>query len=78
MRTFVAAEINNEEVLNEIKKVQSELKINAKSVSLKNIHFTILFLGEISEEISKKVQNALNTIEFSPFEVLFFRRRCIS
>ena len=48
MRTFVAAEINNEEVLNEIKKVQSELKINAKPVSLKNIHFTLLFLGEIS------------------------------
>jgi len=71
MRTFVAAEINNEEVLNEIKKVQSELKINAKPVSLKNIHFTLLFLGEISEEISKKVQNALNTIEFSSFEVIF-------
>ena len=32
MRTFVAAEINNEEVLNEIKKVQSELKINAKQI----------------------------------------------
>ena len=71
MRTFVAAEINNEEVLNKIKKVQSELKINAKPVSLKNIHFTLLFLGEISEEMSKKVQNALNTIEFSPFEVIF-------
>ena len=71
MRTFVAAEINNEEVLNEIKKVQSELKINAKPVSLKNIHFTLLFLGEISEEMSKKVQNALDTIEFSSFEVIF-------
>ena len=71
MRTFVAAEINNEEVLNEIKKVQSELKIKAKPVSLKNIHFTLLFLGEISEEMSKKVQNALNTIKFSSFEVIF-------
>ena len=71
MRTFVAAEINNEEVLNEIKKVQSKLNINAKPVSLKNIHFTLLFLGDISEEMSKKVQNALDTIEFSSFEVLF-------
>ena len=48
MRTFIATEINNEQVLNSIKKIQSELKIKAKPVSLKNIHFTLLFLGEIS------------------------------
>jgi len=71
MRTFVAVEINNEEVQNSIKKIQSELKINAKPVSLENIHFTLLFLGEISDEKSEKVQKALNSIEFSPFEVEF-------
>ena len=68
MRTFVAVEIN-EEVRNSIKKIQSELKINAKPVSLENIHFTLLFLGEISDEKSEKVQKALDSVEFSPFEV---------
>ena len=71
MRTFIAAEINDEQVLNSIKKIQSELKIKAKPVSLKNIHFTLLFLGEISDEMSEKVQNTLSSIEFSPFEVVF-------
>ena len=71
MRTFIAAEINEEQVLTSIKKIQSDLKIKAKPVSPNNIHFTLLFLGEISEEMSKKVQNALGSIEFSPFEVIF-------
>jgi len=71
MRTFVAAEITDEKVLNSIKKLQTDLKINARPVSLKNIHFTFLFLGEISDQMSQKVQNSLNSIEFSPFEVIF-------
>jgi RNA 2',3'-cyclic 3'-phosphodiesterase len=71
MRTFVAAEITNEGLLNSIQKLQEDLKINAKPISLKNIHFTLLFLGEVSEQMSKKVQNSLNSIEFSSFNVMF-------
>ena len=71
MRTFVATEINNEEVLSSIKNLQSQIKIKAKPIPLKNIHFTLLFLGEISNEISKKIQNALDAIEFSSFNVEF-------
>ena len=71
MRTFVAVEISNQEVLDSIKKIQSELKINAKPISLKNIHFTLLFLGEISDNMSQRVQDALSSIEFSPFEINF-------
>jgi len=71
MRTFVAAEINSEEVLSSIKKFQSEFEITAKPVSLNNIHFTLLFLGEISEQVSDKVQDALNSIQFEEFDVQF-------
>ena len=71
MRTFVAAEINNTEVLNSIQKVQSDLDLRAKSVALNNMHFTMLFLGEISEKISFKVQDALNSIQFEEFNVKF-------
>jgi len=71
MRTFVAAEINNTGVLNSIQKVQSDLDLRAKPVALNNMHFTMLFLGEISEKISFKVQDALNSIQFEEFDVKF-------
>ena len=64
MRTFVGMEINNQDVLNSINDVRSKLKIKAKPVSIKNIHFTMLFLGEISDEMSQKIQEELNSIEF--------------
>lgn len=71
MRTFVAVEINNDEILESIKKIQSDLDLRAKPVALENIHFTLLFLGEISEQISFKVQEALSSIKFIEFDVEF-------
>ena len=69
MRTFVAIEISNGNIINSIKKFQSEININAKPVEPKNFHFTLQFLGEISEEISQKIIQALRKIEFSSFNV---------
>jgi len=71
LRTFVAAEINNKELLDSIKKTQSELDLRAKPINPENMHFTLLFLGEISEQIAYKVQDSLNKIEFSEFDVSF-------
>jgi len=69
MRTFVAIEISNGDIINSIKKFQAEININAKAVEPKNFHFTLQFLGEISEEISQKIIQALRKIEFSSFTV---------
>ena len=69
MRTFVAAEISDEKVLDSIAKLQSEIKINAKPVSKENIHFTLLFLGEISDEMANKVMELLSTVSFNPIEM---------
>lgn len=71
MRTFVAIELTNSDLLESIKKIQNEMKIDAKPVRLENIHFTILFLGEVTEGQAQRVQDALKTIEFTPFEVNF-------
>lgn len=71
LRTFVAAEINNKELLDSIKKTQSELDLRAKPINPENMHFTLLFLGEISEQIAYKVQDSLNKIEFSEFNISF-------
>ena len=71
MRTFVAIEVNNKDVLNSIHKIQTELNIKAKPVELHNMHFTVQFLGEVSEEMIGKISDALNSIEFSAFSLSF-------
>jgi 2'-5' RNA ligase len=71
MRAFVAVEISNKEIINSITKFQSEINIKAKSVEPQNLHFTLQFLGEVSEEISLKIKQALKTIKFSTFKVNF-------
>jgi len=71
MRAFVAIEVNNKDVLNSIHKIQAELNIKAKPVELHNMHFTVQFLGEVSEEMVGKISDALNSIEFSSFSISF-------
>jgi len=71
MRTFVAIEVNNKDVLNSIHKIQTELNIKAKPVEPHNMHFTVQFLGEVSEEVIGKISDALNSIEFSTFSISF-------
>ncbi|TBR11978.1 MAG: RNA 2',3'-cyclic phosphodiesterase [Candidatus Nitrosotenuis sp.] len=71
MRTFVAAEITEQDILSSIKNLQSNLRIKAKPVELQNMHFTLLFLGEISEDMMERVQNELKTIQFDSFDISF-------
>ena len=71
MRTFIAIEVNDQDVLNSIHKIQTELNIKAKPVELHNMHFTVQFLGEVSEEMIGKISDALNSIEFSAFSMSF-------
>ena len=71
MRTFVAIEVNNKDVLNSIQKIQTKLNIKAKPVEPHNMHFTVQFLGEVSEEMVRKISGALNSIEFSAFSISF-------
>jgi 2'-5' RNA ligase len=71
MRTFVAIEVNDQDILNSIGQVQSELNIKAKPVELHNMHFTVQFLGEVSEEMIRKISDVLSSLEFSPFLINF-------
>jgi RNA 2',3'-cyclic 3'-phosphodiesterase len=71
MRTFVAVEVRNDDVLNSIAKLQSDFEIKAKPVSKQNMHFTLLFLGEISEETAENVKKALSSVVFKPIDVTF-------
>ena len=71
MRAFVAIEIYSNEIINLISKFQSEININAKPVESHNLHFTLQFLGDISQDIAEKVMISLNSVKFSSFMVNF-------
>jgi len=71
MRAFVAIEIYSNEIINLISKFQSEININAKPVEPHNLHFTLQFLGDISQDMAEKVMVSLNSIKFSSFMVNF-------
>jgi len=71
VRTFIAIEVNDQGVLNSIHKIQTELNIKAKPVELHNMHFTVQFLGEVSEEMVRKISDTLSGIEFSTFSISF-------
>ncbi len=71
MRTFVAVEISSRQVINAISKFQSEVNIKAKPVKSQNLHFTLQFLGEISEQQAGQVKEELQKIEFSKFWLNF-------
>ncbi len=71
MRTFVAVDICNKDTLASIAKLQSDLQIKASPVGKQNMHFTLLFLGEITEQMAEDVKKALSAIVFSPIQVSF-------
>jgi 2'-5' RNA ligase len=71
MRTFVAVEVSNKEVLEAIKKIQSSLKIDAKPIDPQNMHFTLQFLGEVSDGMLENIQQVLSSVEFESFDVSF-------
>ncbi len=67
MRVFVAVEIQDGDVLGSIRDVQNELGIRARPVATQNMHFTLQFLGEVSEDRIPGITSALRTVRFSPF-----------
>jgi len=69
MRVFIAIEITNDKIVKLIKKFQNETKIDAKPVESENLHFTLQFIGNTSEEMSQKIGQSLQKIEFSSFDV---------
>jgi len=71
MRTFVAVEVCDKDALDSIVKLQSELQIKASPVGRQNMHFTLLFLGEVAEDVVEDVKKALSDIIFKPIQLNF-------
>lgn len=74
MRTFIAIDLS-EEAKRELAKLQSELKksnADVKWVEPENVHLTLKFLGEVTDEYVIKVKEVLDKIasQFKPYEIM--------
>ena len=73
VRCFVAIECNNPEVVKRIRKVQTTLEetgANLKNVEPENIHLTMKFLGEITQQKVDEVTQVVEDISFYPFTLV--------
>ncbi len=73
MRTFIAIELS-EEIRGTLSQIQSHLKYSGADVKWgekDNIHLTLKFLGEVSEEKAEKIKSILDEIgsQTKPFEI---------
>jgi len=72
IRSFVAFDINNEEVLRRLSKVQDRLaKTGAalKLIKLENIHITMRFLGNVQPNMVDRIHREMEQVAFTPFDV---------
>src|SRR3989338_2916141 len=73
MRAFIAIELSNE-IRGSLAQIESHLKYSGADVKWAekdNIHLTLKFLGEVSEEKCEEVKAALDSVvkEMEPFEL---------
>ncbi len=72
IRSFIAFDINNQEILKRLTEAQAKLvKTGAdlKLVQTQNIHVTMRFLGDIQPNMVEKIHDEMKQVAFSPFDV---------
>jgi 2'-5' RNA ligase len=72
IRSFISFDISSEEILKKILQIQEKLaetEADLKLVKPKNIHITMRFLGEISQETIEKVIEQMNKIKSKSFDI---------
>lgn len=73
IRTFIAVDFNNVEVVNNILTLQDRINdvgADVKLVEKENLHITLKFLGEVSSSTITSIQKILSEIRFKPFNVV--------
>ncbi len=79
IRSFIALEVINTDVLDQIKKIQEELgrtRARLKLVEPQNLHFTLHFLGDVESARIPDLQTLLQEIEFPAFDLELGGLRC--
>jgi 2'-5' RNA ligase len=71
VRAFIAVELDSQ-LLPKVLELQRELLsagADIKAVEPENIHFTLRFLGEISQSAVDEIATCMNKLEFGPFPI---------
>ncbi len=74
MRTFVAVEVASQEAIRNMVEFQRLLLgagLGAKPVAATHLHFTLIFLDEVSEAMLESVKAKLADMRFEPIEVTY-------
>ncbi|MEE8132349.1 MAG: RNA 2',3'-cyclic phosphodiesterase [Nitrososphaerales archaeon] len=74
MRTFVAVEVSNKECVQNLIDFQKTLLqegLKAKPVGVNQLHFTLMFLGEIDTVTLESIKSKLSDIKFEPIQVTY-------
>ncbi len=72
IRSFVAFDISEASVLNNLSRVQDVLlgtDADLKLVKPENVHMTLRFLGDVTLEMVDLVHREMEQVQFAPFEV---------
>ena len=72
MRCFISFDIS-EEAKKELLRIEKEIQkkfpeLKAKFVDAENMHLTLKFIGEVSDEQLEKIKSALKKVRFEPFK----------
>jgi 2'-5' RNA ligase len=72
IRSFIAFDLESEQVLNKLGHVQKlliETSADLRPVAPQNIHVTVRFLGDISPPMVDKLHAAMQNVKFTPFTI---------
>lgn len=70
VRSFICVEINKSELVSEIEELISKIKFDGvRPVKSNQLHLTLKFLGEVPDAKITAIKQALQTIEFPPFNI---------
>lgn len=74
MRTFVAVEVASQDAIRNMIEFQKTLMnagLKAKPVGSNQLHFTLMFLGEINEVMLDSIKSKLIDMKFDPIQVTY-------
>lgn len=74
MRTFVAVEVASKDAIKNMLEFQKTLLsagLKAKPISSNQLHFTVMFLGEINDVMLDSIKSKLIDMKFDPLNVTY-------
>ena len=69
MRVFAAVDVDDPRVRASVARMQESMDIRARPVEPRLLHFTLRFLGEITEQAARGAASELSKIRFSRFRI---------